>query len=327
MSSIQSLKTEYSGKIDHFDLDLLISDVLKKPREFVLAHPEYELSAIKIKRLKLKIARRIEHKPLAYILGHKEFYGLDFKVNKHTLIPRPETELLVDLVLRDLKAESCKLQTNFIDVGTGSGNIIISLACNMQPETHSNINFYGVDISQKALAIAKYNAKKNKVAEQINPAPSQKMATFQEKICRHHQSLRNAPKLSGRCGINFIESDMLEYFIKNHSLLIGNLIILANLPYLSQEIYNSAPTTVKKYEPKSALYSGNNGLAHYEKLLKHIKQLQKLSCFMLCVSCFMEISPEQKIPLLKIIEQHFPQAKTGFFKDLAGKWRVVKIEI
>ncbi len=217
---------------------------------------------------------------MAYILGHKEFYGLDFKVNKNTLIPRPETELLVEEILK-LKPKD----KNIIDIGTGSGNIIISLAKNIK----NNNTFWGVDISPKALSVARYNAKKNKAEKRIK----------------------------------FIKSDLLNFILKskNHKLKTKELIIVANLPYLSQKIYSSAMPDVKNYEPKSALLSGPDGLNHYKKLLRQIRSLKK-SYPALDVSCYMEISPEQKTILEKIIKNLFLSSKMEFKKDLARKWRL-----
>jgi len=278
MQTITDIKKEYFGKIDSLDLDLIISGVLKKSREFVLAHSEYVIPTLKIKNLKLKILRRMRSEPLAYILGSREFYGLNFKVTPATLIPRPETELLVEEVLQ-LHPKNKKI----IDIGTGSGNIIVTLAKNILTEN----TFIGIDISPKALAIAKQNAKTNAVAEKIK----------------------------------FIHGNLLDK-VEN----IDNSIIIANLPYLSQEIYSATLPTVKKYEPKSALFSPKKGLDHYEKLLQQIYNL-RVTSYELHVTTLMEISPEQKTDLQKIIKNYFPKAQVEFKKDLTNRWRVCKVEI
>ena len=278
MLIIADIQKEYAGKIDRLDLDLIVAHVLKKSREFVLTHPEHALTTSQKLKTKNLLARRIKHEPLAYILGHKEFYGLDFKVTPDTLIPRPETELLVEEVLRELETKNQKLKT-ILDIGTGSGNIIISLAKNI----HDKNNFAAIDISKNALLVAKQNAKKNKISEKIK----------------------------------FIHGNLLDG-IKN----IEDSIIIANLPYLSKEIYAATLPNVKKYEPRSALYSHKEGLDHYYRLLKQISQLNPTNCII-----FMEISPEQKAKFPKIIKAHLPQAKIEFLKDLARKWRLCKITI
>jgi release factor glutamine methyltransferase len=283
MTRVSDIEKKYIGRIDHLDLDLIISFAVKKPREFVLAHPEFKLN----KNQELKIlncaARREKNKPLAYILGYKEFYGLNFKVTRDTLIPRPETELLVEEVLK-----SQPKNKTIIDIGTGSGNIIISLAKNIKGRN----NFYAVDISEKALRIARYNSEKNKVKNKIN----------------------------------FTKSNLLSCFIQNqsHRLPSKNLFIVANLPYLSKKIYSSAMANVKNYEPKSALYAPLEGLHYYEKLFKQIKNLQDASCEMQVI---LEISPEQKSKINRIILVFFPKTKVEFKKDLSGRWRIVYFKI
>jgi methylase of polypeptide subunit release factors len=127
--------------------------------------------------------------------------------------------------------------------------------------------------------------------------------------------------------IIFLKGNLLDPLSKINGFKKINensLVITANLPYLSKKIYSSAPVDVKKYEPKSALYSPKEGLQHYGKLLLQLKNfitnLQLTS-----VICLFEISPEQKQTFNKIIKTVFPNAKINFKKDLAGKWRLCKI--
>ncbi|MDZ4384789.1 MAG: HemK/PrmC family methyltransferase [Candidatus Moranbacteria bacterium] len=168
MRTITDIRKEYFKKLDYLDLELIIAHALKKSREFVASHPEYELSGARLAAIQSFVVRRAKHEPLAYILGHKEFYGFDFKVTPNTLIPRPETESLVEDVLRHLQAAD-RGQKTVIDIGTGSGNIIISLARILSDSKFQipNSKFYGIDISKEALRIAKHNAKSNGVSEKI----------------------------------------------------------------------------------------------------------------------------------------------------------------
>jgi len=285
MPTIKDFLNKYYKKLDPLDLELLIAAAINKPREFVLTHPEYKIKKSQISSLKSQILRRIKHEPIAYILGRKEFYGLEFKVNKNVLIPRPETELLVESVLK-LKPK----KNIIIDIGTGSGNIIISLVKNLKGEN----TFFATDISSKALSIAKQNAKKHKLSKEIK----------------------------------FLHGNLFTPFIENCKLKIENstMIIVANLPYLSYKIYNSTPKDVKNYEPQSALLSSDSGLDHYKKLSKQLSEIKK-KCSMFHVSCFMEISPEQKFPLKKAILSAFPKCHITFFKDLAGKFRIIQIKL
>jgi len=138
------------------DAQILLEFVTKKSREFLLANPEFELSDAEIKKLDNLINQRKKHYPIAYITGHKEFFGLDFFVDKNVLIPRPETEQLVETALNFLQTTNHQLPT-ILDVGTGSGNIIISLAKNVSG------NFSASENSTSALEVAKKNAAKHNV--------------------------------------------------------------------------------------------------------------------------------------------------------------------
>ena len=181
------------------------------------------------------------------------------------------------------------------DIGTGSGNIIISIAKWLKKSKLpiANYRLLASDISPKALRLARQNAKKHKVDKKIK----------------------------------FLQGDLLKFLMDKEMLFIDHcsLIIVANLPYLSKKIYDSAPIDIKKYEPKSALYSHKEGLAHYEKLFKQIKTI--IPYYTLHATCYIEMSPEQKNKLAELIKNYFPQSKTIFHKDLAGKWRVCVINI
>jgi release factor glutamine methyltransferase len=295
MISILDIQKKYSRKIDSLDLELILSHAIQKPQEFVLAHPEKEINVTQVSKINKLMERRLKHEPMAYILGEKEFYGLNFKVTKDTLIPRPETEHLVDAVISNLQlATSKNKKTTIIDIGTGSGNIIISLAKNIPSYKLrvTSYEFFGIDISKKALHIARYNAKKNKISKQIK----------------------------------FIKSNLLNYFLqaKSYKLKADKLIIVANLPYVSEKIYSTVSPDIKNFEPKSALLSDLNGLSHYEKLFQ---QLHKLEIGNWKLEIFLEFSPEQKSQLQKLIKKYFPKNKIDFFKDLAGKWRVASFTI
>ncbi len=115
---------------------------------------------------------------------------------------------------------------------------------------------------------------------------------------------------------------MLEYFVKRKTKL-ENILIVANLPYVSENIYKKNYKNLK-YEPKKALFSENKGLGYYLKFFKQLKKNQS-ECYMLHVTCFVEFSPEQKPGIGRIFKKYWPKAKIAFFKDLAGKWRVAML--
>ncbi len=134
------------------DAQVLLAHLSGKNRAWLLAHPEATLSQGQQAALTVAVARLQSGEPLPYILGHWEFYGLDFTINADTLIPRPETELLVEQALAWLRARP-GLRTA-ADIGTGSGCIAVSLAAHIP-----DLQITATDISTAALKIAQGNAK------------------------------------------------------------------------------------------------------------------------------------------------------------------------
>lgn len=134
------------------DAEVILSYVLKKPREYVLAHTERILKPAEQKMCSTLIARRTKYEPIAYLIGEKEFYGLPIKVNKNVLIPRPETELLVSEIICLVQSKGSK--STILDIGTGSGSIALALAKNLP-----KARILALDASADALSLAKINAK------------------------------------------------------------------------------------------------------------------------------------------------------------------------
>jgi len=132
------------------DSEIIFSDIMKVSREFLIANHRVNISKNIIKKYSLAIKRRINKEPIAYIIGKKEFWSEDFLVNKATLIPRPETELLICKVIDFFKNK----RINILDIGTGSGCILLAIL--------KELNFargIGIDISAKAIQMAKVNSK------------------------------------------------------------------------------------------------------------------------------------------------------------------------
>ena len=143
---------------------VLLSHVLKQPQTWILAHPEAELSTPQRAELTALVARLKQGEPLPYLTGRQEFFGLCFEVSPAVLIPRPETELLVETALSWLRSHPAA--NSAVDVGTGSGCIAVSLAVNTPA-----LYLIATDISAEALAIAQRNAQIHHVEDRI---------TFQE---------------------------------------------------------------------------------------------------------------------------------------------------
>jgi release factor glutamine methyltransferase len=132
------------------DAELLIARAIDMPRSYLFAHPEDVLDDAALERLGRTIERRLSGEPMAYISGIKEFWSLELMVNPATLVPRPETELLVDLALREIPR---KAEWNILDLGTGSGAIALAIATE-----RPLCELTAVDISKGALAVAAQNA-------------------------------------------------------------------------------------------------------------------------------------------------------------------------
>lgn len=138
-------------------MEILIAHVLQKARIHLYTQFDRPLSDTELTTLRAMIKRRAAREPLQYILGETEFYGLPFAVSSAALIPRPETELLTEYVLKRVKQESVS-EVSILDIGTGTGCIAISLAKHL-PES----SIYALDVSDSALELAKSNAERNGV--------------------------------------------------------------------------------------------------------------------------------------------------------------------
>lgn len=134
------------------EAELLLAYVLKQPRSYLYAHPEEVLSPQQLQLLTSYLQQRVNGKPIAYILGEKEFWSLPLIVNEHTLIPRPDTELLVEQVLKIIPKTA---QKTVVDLGTGSGAIALAIA-----HERPNCRVLATDQSAQALQVAQLNAER-----------------------------------------------------------------------------------------------------------------------------------------------------------------------
>ncbi|NTU55392.1 MAG: peptide chain release factor N(5)-glutamine methyltransferase [Anaerolineales bacterium] len=142
------------------DASVLIAHIVKKPRTWVMAHPEFTVTAEQQKQLEEALARLEHDDPFPYVLGHWEFFGLEFDITPDVLIPRPETELLVEKGIAWMQRS--KVRRTVADVGTGSGIIAITIAANIP-----DARILATDISPAALQVAQNNARKFRVDDRI----------------------------------------------------------------------------------------------------------------------------------------------------------------
>ncbi len=150
---------------DRLDTQVLLEHVLGIDRAVLYTHPEREVTAEQERQFLVLIERRMQGEPIAYIIGHEEFYGLDFVVDRRVLIPRPETEMLVENALRLIRERLDAKQIPLVaDIGTGSGAIPITLAV----EEARLPSLYAVDISTDALAVARQNCQRHHVEQRVH---------------------------------------------------------------------------------------------------------------------------------------------------------------
>jgi release factor glutamine methyltransferase len=211
---------------------LVLSDVLKEPYTSLLLK-QRRISQSECDELDSISDKIIQGMPVQYALGHAPFRYLDLKVNKSVLIPRPETELMVDFISYYVKEQ--KIDEPLIaDIGTGSGCIAISCAKEIK-----NCHVYATDISKEAIEVAKTNAENNDVFEQID---------FEVSNCL----------------------DKFDYY--QHSRNLFN-VIASNPPYVPTGVYENLDDEVKLWEPTSALDGGKDGLDVFKSLVESAKHL------------------------------------------------------
>jgi len=221
------------------EVELLFSDILNCNRLSLYQNRDLCLRKNKTRLIASALKRRIKSEPIQYILQKTEFMGLEFRVNKDTFIPRPETEILVETALRWLSENRKSLNpANILELGTGSGCIAVSLAKFMP-----TARITALDISDRALKVAKYNARLNKV--------------------------------NGR--INFIKSDLFLQFAKSYAKYE---LIVSNPPYIrTREIKGLQPEI--RYEPVAALDGGCDGLDFFRKIINQAPDYLKKGAFLI----------------------------------------------
>lgn len=134
--------------------------ITRKSREWLMAHPETSIPGLQLNKMEALLERLLNGEPLAYLTGKRSFYGLDFEVNEHVLIPRPETELLVELAVKWLNDHPGR--RNVVDIGTGSGAIACAVAVKVP-----DVQILATDLSAAALKVARENAITHQVANRM----------------------------------------------------------------------------------------------------------------------------------------------------------------
>lgn len=185
----------------YIDARLLLSHILNKPIEYILSTPEENLSVKHYQKFSRLVKRRSNLEPIAYILGYKEFYDQEFKVSKGVLIPRADTEILIDAVLSSVNNKLEELQ--ILELGVGSGCIIITLLLHL-----SKAKAIGCDVSDEAILIAGKNAKKHKVSDRLKLIKSN---WFEEVTSQKFDVIVSNPPYISKLEENLVSKTALLY--------------------------------------------------------------------------------------------------------------------
>ena len=266
--------------------ELLYAQVSATERTQVIAAKGSEIAPEYLDAYSLVFDRRLANEPIGYILGEKEFFGLPLMVGPGTLIPRTETEVLVEIALERCKAiENISEYLNIIDVGTGSGAIAITLARYL-----SNFRVYGIDGSEDALRWAKKN----------------------EELFNLHDNIE-----LNRGDLLSDISATLEHKIS---------VLVANLPYIPTEEANTLPEEIREQEPFVAIDGGEDGLALFRRLAAQLSSVltPDLGCVLLEVGAG-QISWVEDIIRGGIEPITDKTLKISHHRDLANTRRVLEI--
>lgn len=221
--------------------------VLNRGSDYLYLNSEELLSAESLSSFQNLIERRKERIPWQYLTGHAEFMGWDFLVNEEVLIPRPETEILVEAVRERLVAKEYGLLT-IIDLGTGCGNIAISLAKILSTLP---AQVYALDVSEAALQVARMNARRLAVEEAITFFTGDIFAlNGSEGLPLSRESVAAVPRL-----------------------ILGGLegkadLVISNPPYVVTDELDRLQPEVSRFEPRKALDGGEDGLEFYPPLIE-----------------------------------------------------------
>lgn len=276
------LKEQSSISSPMLDAQLLLACVLDVSKNYLFTHFDQELTEQQFDRFESLTERRRHHEPIAYILGWKEFYQRPFKVNNFVLIPRPDTEVLIEEVKKmTIEAKD----TLLIDVGTGSGAIAVTLAA------ETGLAVVAIDVSPEALVIAEQNSKLHNVADRVT----------------------------------FLHGNLLEPLKAEMTQSLNEVILCANLPYLSTRQVTATEPDVRDYEPRLALDGGVDGLDIYNELFRQLTY--RRGNFPRKLTTLIEIDPSQKDSAPRLITSHFPHARNRVMEDLSHQARLIISEL
>lgn len=280
---------------DTLGAELLLMHALGRDRTWLYTNPEHQLDPASAEKYFALIARRAAGEPTQYLTGKQEFWGLEFEVTPNVLIPRPETEHVVEVALERLGARGIKINMKtgapspmlrVADVGTGSGCLAVALAHELP---HAEI--IATDISAPALEVARRNAARHNVGARIRFISA-----------------------------NLLEKASLSPLATSHSPLVFDLIV-SNPPYIARNESAKLPTEVRDHEPHSALFGGPTGVEMYARLIQQAGALLRPGGILV-----LELGYNSADAVRKMFHEQRRWVNISITNDLASIPRVIAAE-
>jgi release factor glutamine methyltransferase len=295
--------------------ELLLLHVLGRDRAWIYAHPEEIIPAGDAARYFALIARRAGGEPTQHLTGKQEFWGLEFEVTPEVLIPRPETEHVIEvaldrLALRELRAGRPQTLSGegmqIADVGTGSGCIAVALAKELP-----GAKIFATDISSKALAVARRNAARQGSSDRIHFVE----CNLLDEVARAAVGAPYIAPLQGNAAISATH----ESRVTSHESRSFDLIV-SNPPYVGRREAATLPREVRDHEPEVALYGGEEGYEVYSALIAQTSQRLKPGGILV-----LELG-QTSLPAVQPLLDAQTWTNVGITNDLAGIPRVIAAE-
>ena len=233
----------------HLDSEILLSSSIKRDKKHIILNPKELLNSEQLDKFKNLIERRKKGEPIAYLINKKEFWKDEFFVNKDVLIPRPDTEVIIEQVLKIYSREE---QLQVLDIGTGSGCILLSIL-----KERSNFYGTGIDISKKSINISKFNAKQLNLMNRVKFFNS---SVDNFKIGKYDLIVSNPPYIK-MLNLKYLEKDVVNFEPK--LALSGGLDGFSKI----RKVISKARTLIKK-NGKFILEIGFNQKNKVKKILK-----------------------------------------------------------
>jgi release factor glutamine methyltransferase len=277
--------------------ELLLSSVLELDRINLYLNYKRVLNKQELAIYKKYILERLEHVPIQYILKESYFRKIKLYTDNRVLIPRPETEIIVDRAFELLKENISDKKINIMEIGTGSGAIAISIAYEINDRlgvSDSSWYIIATENDPKALEIAEKNS-----VDILDDSKSRNIEFI-------------------RCDlVPEKDSDLSRKYYRKIDLIISNP------PYISEDDYKDLPREVRDYEPRSALVAGKTGLEFYQKILKKIRPyLSESMCYVL-----FETDPKTSVSLEEISRDLINPKHVTIQKDYNNRDRILIIDV